>query len=78
MDTRIGLIHELVHSFDADQGITYNPTSIVSGKYEIDMREIKAVNFENILRLYIGEPRRESYSGSPIPEIYLTTTPSLR
>jgi len=77
MDTRIGLIHELVHSFDSDQSIFYNPASIVSGKYEINMNEIKAVNFENILRLYDGEPQRKSYSGAPIPERYLTSSPNL-
>ena len=51
---RIGLAHELQHSFDVDKKVaTYERT-----KNGILLMDIRAINTENRIRKVIGEPKR--------------------
>ena len=63
----IGLSHELKHSLDADKG-SIDPMKYVPN---IPQYEIDAVNMENKVREYLGEPKRTTYQGIQIPSIYL-------
>lgn len=63
----IGLSHELKHSLDADKG-NIDPMEYVPN---IPQYEIDAVNMENKVREYLGEPKRTTYQGIQIPLIYL-------
>lgn len=50
---RIGLAHELQHSFDVDKKVaTYERT-----KNGILLMDIRAINTENRIRKVIGEPK---------------------
>ena len=61
---RAGLAHELLgHAWDYNKG-----TSKYGEVNGIDMRDIDAVNIENIVRDAAGNDIRKSYSGKPIPE----------
>ena len=63
---RIGLAHELQHSYDADAGIfSYE---MIEGK--VLRAEIRAINTENRIRNIIGEPKRIKY-GNTILKKYL-------
>ena len=61
---RVGLVHELQHSFDADAG-TFSYETTENGIYLMD---VKAVNTENKIRKIIGEPKRTEYANQKIPE----------
>lgn len=55
---RIGLAHELQHSFDVDKKVaTYERT-----KNGILLMDIRAINTENRIRKVIGEPKRTMYN----------------
>ena len=62
-EPRVGLVHEMRHSNDADKGtMNFNKTS--NG---IPLYEIKAVKTENKVRKAIGVHRRTTYGGQNIP-----------
>jgi RHS repeat-associated protein len=70
-DPIVGLAHELLgHGYDSDQGKSnYNKTS--NG---IPMYEVSAVNIENHVRAKVGDPKKTTYSGQPIPANLLQDT----
>lgn len=59
----IGLSHELKHSLDADKG-NIDPMEYVPN---IPQYEIDAVNMENKICEYLGEPKRTTYQGIQNP-----------
>ena len=61
---RIGLAHELQHSFDVDKKVaTYERT-----KNGILLMDIRAINTENRIRKVIGEPKRTMYGTQKVPK----------
>ena len=61
---RIGLAHELQHSFDVDNKMaTYERT-----KNGILLMDVRAINTENKIRKVIGEPKRTMYGTRKVPE----------
>ncbi|TCO96380.1 RHS repeat-associated protein [Bacteroides heparinolyticus] len=61
---RIGLAHELQHSFDVDKKIaTYEST-----KNGILLMEVRAINTENRIRRVVGAPKRITYGSQKVPE----------
>ena len=61
---RVGLVHELKHSSDADKGIiNFNITV-----NRIPMYEVDAVNVENKSRKKTGDKKRTEYGGKKIPQ----------
>ena len=61
---RIGLAHELQHSFDVDKKIaTYERT-----KNGILLMEVRAINTENRIRKVVSAPKRTTYGTQKIPE----------
>ena len=61
---RVGLSHELQHSFDVDKKMdTYETT-----ENGIRLREVRAVNTENKIRKRTGDPKRIEYGGKKIPK----------
>ena len=61
---RIGLAHELQHSFDVDKKVaTYERT-----KNGILLMDIRAINTENRIRKVIGEPKRTSNGTQKVPK----------
>ena len=64
---RVGLSHELQHSYDADQGtmtreITENGVLLI---------EVRAINTENKIRMKTGDPKRTKYGGREVPKTLL-------
>ena len=64
---RVGLSHELQHSYDADQGtmtreITENGVLLI---------EVRAINTENKIRMKTGDPKRTKYGRREVPKILL-------
>ncbi|MFZ4414443.1 MAG: RHS repeat domain-containing protein, partial [Bacteroidales bacterium] len=61
---KVGLIHELKHAFDRDQG------TLRRGKTEngIKNSEVDAVNIENLTRKKTGDPKRTTYGRKQIPK----------
>mgnify|MGYP000401699161 FL=1 len=61
---RVGLSHELQHSFDVDKKFaTYETT-----ENGIKLMEVRAVNTENKIRRKTGDPKRIEYGGKKIPK----------
>jgi RHS repeat-associated protein len=60
---KVGLIHELKHAFDRDQGKLRKGTT----KNGIPFSEVDAVNVENQVRQVTGDDKRTSYGGVKIP-----------
>ena len=61
---RIGLAHELQHSFEVDKKVaTYERT-----KNGILLMDIRAINTENRIRKVIGEPKRTMYGTQKVPK----------
>ena len=54
------IAHEIAHSYDYDQGKMKG--NLPWGGNEIEPTEIRAVNFENRIRVRIGMPRRTKYT----------------
>ncbi len=67
----VGLAHELLgHGYDSDQGKTdYSKTT--NG---IPMYEVSGVNIENHVRAKVGDPKKTTYGGKPIPSHLLQDT----
>ncbi len=61
---KVGLIHELKHAFDRDQG-TFRRGKTENG---IKNSEVDAVNTENLTRKNTGDPKRTSYGRKQIPK----------
>lgn len=61
---RVGLSHELRHSYDADKGLVTTEAT----DNGIFIMEIRAINTENKVRNKIGEPKRTTYGKKKIPE----------
>uniref|UniRef100_UPI00258B8CD9 RHS repeat-associated core domain-containing protein n=1 Tax=uncultured Bacteroides sp. TaxID=162156 RepID=UPI00258B8CD9 len=64
---RVGLSHELQHSYDADQGtmtreITENGVLLI---------EVRAINTENKIRMKTGDPKRTKYGRREVPKTLL-------
>ena len=59
---RVGLMHELQHSWDIDQG--NGSKEVIDG---IPTMEIDAINMENKIRQKTGDKKRTSYGGQKIP-----------
>jgi hypothetical protein len=59
----VGLVHELQHSSDFDQGIIDVETNPKAG---VEKSEEKAVRTENIMRSFLGIDKRTTYRGKPI------------
>jgi RHS repeat-associated protein len=70
-DPRVGLIHELKHAEDRNDGRLDNTK--ING---VEKCEIGAINEENIVRAKTGDLLRNSYGGNSIPKKFLTK-PSL-
>jgi RHS repeat-associated protein len=70
-DPIVGLAHELLgHGYDSDQGKSnYRTTS--NG---IPMYEVSAVNIENHVRAKVGDSKKTTYGGQPIPANLLQDT----
>ncbi|GEM_PF-2160828 len=70
-DPIVGLAHELLgHGYDSDQGKSdYNKTS--NG---IPMYEVSGVNIENRVRAKVGDQKKTTYGGQPIPANLLQDT----
>ena len=65
---RVGLAHELSHSWDHNRGET-TPGTLFRG--EVELYEVDAIKMENKIRAVTGDKRRTSYMGYEIPEEYL-------
>lgn len=64
---RVGLTHELRHSFDSDIDVV--PTTI---KFNgIQLREINAINTANRIRKVTGDKKKTTYGSKKIPEYLL-------
>jgi RHS repeat-associated protein len=61
---RVGLAHEISHSFNTENGLRKKGTTDNGVKLE----EVDAVNTENIIREVLNEPKRKEYGGIPIPD----------
>ena len=70
-DPIVGLAHELLgHGYDSDRGKSdYSKT-----KNGISMYEVSAVNIENHVRAKVGDPKKTTYGGQPIPANLLQDT----
>ena len=64
---RVGLSHELQHSYDADQG-TMTREITVNGVLLI---EVRAINTENKIRMKTGDPKRTKYGRREVPKTLL-------
>ena len=64
---RVGLSHELQHSYDADQG-TITREITVNGVLLI---EVRAINTENKIRMKTGDPKRTKYGRREVPKTLL-------
>ena len=62
-EPRVGLAHELHHSYTLDLG-TFNPDIRING---ILLMDIQAVNMENRIRKIVGNPKRIYYGRKNIP-----------
>ena len=62
-EPRVGLAHELHHSYNLDLG-TFNPDIRING---ILLMDIQAVNMENRIRKIVGNPKRIYYGKKSIP-----------
>lgn len=67
---RVGLIHELTHAWDRDNGYhwKFQENKKVGG---VKLSEIHAVNVENTVRKVTGDPKRVKFGGVLIPSNYL-------
>ena len=61
-DGKIGLGHELGHAYDANFGMLDSRSVMINGGYE-EIREIRAVYYENKIRQDFGMRLRQNYSG---------------
>ncbi len=64
-----GVIHELSHANDNDKGQNTNNEGETNNG--ISMKEVRAVNLENKVRVKTGDDIRETYRGKKIPEQHL-------
>ena len=62
-EPRVGLAHELHHSYNLDLG-AFNPDIRING---ILLMDIQAVNMENRIRKIVGNPKRTYYGRKSIP-----------
>lgn len=61
---RVGLSHELQHSFDLDKKYATDETT----ENGIKIMDVHAVNTENKIRRKTGEPKRFMYGTKKIPK----------
>lgn len=65
---RVGLAHEIFHGYENDMGSKNIDEKTSNG---VEMREVRAVNFENRIRSKTGNSLRESYGGRKINDSLL-------
>ena len=64
---RVGLSHELRHSYDADKGIMTQEET----ENGVLLIEVRAINTENKIRMKTGDPKRTKYGKKEIPKALL-------
>ena len=66
-EPRVGLAHELTHSFDFDRGV-FDFTKVETG---LQKGEIHAIIMENKIRKKTNDPQRTNYGKQKVPRRYL-------
>jgi len=61
---RVGLSHELQHSFDLDKKIATDETT----ENGIKLMDVRAINTENKIRSKTGDPKRTTYGTKKVPK----------